>query len=136
MPSPKTVTVTLAIVNPSPRPSPPLLLCGRPQVTSGPGHSLVEAGDSILSGKRVPDKLFGLLGMHDAVAGALPPLRAALQAAQQHSRLDRASPGGWVGPPQGWGPGPGAGGWLLGSILAGLVRSCCVLRQGLLPFCA
>lgn len=52
----------------------------------------MEAGDAIVSGRRVPDKIFGLLDMHDTLARALPPLRAAL-AAQQQSRLERASPG-------------------------------------------
>ncbi|GAB4824073.1 hypothetical protein N2152v2_011119 [Parachlorella kessleri] len=63
------------------------------QVTSGPGRFLIEAGDRILSCKPVPDKLFGLLDMHEAASAALPSLRAALLAAQQTCRLERASPG-------------------------------------------
>lgn len=60
------------------------------QVSTSAGRAVAEAGDAILAAKRVPDKIFGLLAMHDALTAALPMLRSAL--AQHSTRLDRISP--------------------------------------------
>jgi hypothetical protein len=50
---------------------------------------LLEGADAVLGARRVPHKLFGVLDMHSAVEGCLPPLQAALTAGAP--RLDRAS---------------------------------------------
>ncbi|KAL4425956.1 hypothetical protein ABPG75_009972 [Micractinium tetrahymenae] len=50
------------------------------QVLSGGGASLLSCADFVLSCRRMPEKLCGLLEMHGAVEGALPALRASLAA--------------------------------------------------------
>ena len=67
------------------------------QVAAGGAASLLEAADVVLAARRVPEKLFGVLDMHDAAEGCLPPLRAALAAGA--SRLDRASAAAGAEPP-------------------------------------
>lgn len=67
------------------------------QITSAAGRALADSGDAIVSSRRLPDKLFGLLDMHDALSWALPSLQSAL-AAQQQSRLERLSAGEDPGP--------------------------------------
>ena len=48
------------------------------QVTAGGSSALLECGEAVLAVRRVPDKMFGLLDMHDGLEMALAPLRAAL----------------------------------------------------------
>lgn len=61
------------------------------QVAIGGAAPLLEAADAVLAVRRVPEKLFGCLDMHDAVEAALGPLQAAL--AVGGSRLEHRSMG-------------------------------------------
>ncbi|KAI7842350.1 hypothetical protein COHA_003990 [Chlorella ohadii] len=60
-------------------------------VAIGGAAPLLEAADAVLAVRRVPEKLFGCLDMHDAVEAALGPLQAAL--AVGGSRLEHRSMG-------------------------------------------
>lgn len=72
--------------------SPPAPLPTR-QVATGSGAALLDSADAVLAVKRTPQKMFGLLDMHQAVEAALPPLRAALAAGGGHRSLERTSMG-------------------------------------------
>lgn len=66
-------------------------MCPTWQVAAGGAAPLLDTADAVLAVRRVPEKLFGALEMHDAVQAALGPLRAAL--AVGGSRLERVSMG-------------------------------------------
>lgn len=78
-----------------PHPTPCLLPSPPPrparQVAAGGAAPLLDTAEAVLAVRRVPEKLFGMLEMHDAVQAALGPLRAALAAGG--SRLERVSMG-------------------------------------------
>ena len=62
------------------------------QVAASGASSLMDSADVVLAARRAPEKMFGLLDMHDAAAAALAPLRATL--AGGPARPDRVSSGG------------------------------------------
>lgn len=72
----------------------PLKMCSAPpplQVAAGGAAPLLEAADAVLAVRRIPEKLFGCLDMHDAAEAALGPLQAAM--AVGGSRLEHRSVG-------------------------------------------
>lgn len=88
-----------------------------PQVLSGGAASLFSCSDFVLSCRRMPDKLCGLLEMHAAVEGALPSLRASLAAVGGDATLPLLGQLSQVGRRQGLG-------------LHGHASTCLLLERG------